>query len=151
MHFHFHSTGVPLPRVPWTRVPPDAERPRKRVVLVTGAAGFIGLHVCLALQQEWGAKVIGIDNFITDYDPQLKVDRAEELMKSGVQLFRGDVCDRTLLKFLFEKFNFTGVVHLAAHAGVRCSVETPVKYLWNNVECFLALLHTIKDYQVRVI
>ena len=118
------------------------------VVLVTGAAGFIGYHVCAALAKEGGVTVVGVDIFSPYYDVQLKRDRASELVKAGVSLYRGDVCDRTLLQFLFNKYNFSHVVHLAAQAGVRHSMKTPQHYLHNNINCFLSLLETIKSHQV---
>ena len=115
---------------------------------MTGAAGFIGLHVCLALQKEWGAEVIAVDNLAVSSDPQLKIDRAKELVKSGVQIYPGDVGDRQFLKFLFDRFDISAVVHLAALAGVRHSMEVPVSYVKNNVEGFLAVLRIVKDRQV---
>ena len=117
------------------------------MVLVTGAAGFIGFHVSVALVTQWRASVVGIDTFTPYYDVQLKKDRADELVKAGVSMYRGDVCDKTLLQFLFRKYNFSHVVHMAAQAGVRHSMESPQQYL-NNINCFLSLLEVVRVHQV---
>lgn len=65
-------------------------------------------------------------------------------------MYRGDLCDLSLLHFLFAKFNFTDVVHMAAQAGVRHSLADPLPYVHSNVECFLALLETLREHRVRV-
>ena len=119
-------------------------------MLVTGAAGFIGYHVSRTLAEEWGANVVGLDSFTEYYDLQLKRDRVKELIKTGVHFYRGDVCDQKLLEFLFDKFKFTSVIHLAAQAGVRKSLKEPVYYVKNNVRCYLVLLEVIKDHKVCV-
>lgn len=119
-----------------------------QVVLVTGAAGFIGSQVALTLATQWGAKVVGLDTFSEYYDVQLKMDRASELVKAGVHVYRGSVCDRSLLTFLFDKFKLSGVIHLAAQAGVRNSLKDPLHYLNNNVKCFVILLELLKTRPV---
>ncbi len=120
----------------------------QRVVLVTGAAGFIGYHISRALAEDWKATVVGLDLFTDYYDTQLKHDRADELIKIGVTLYRGDVCDAQLLLHLFEEHHFTDVVHLAAQAGVRHSLNDPVSYVHNNIGCFEVLLETLKKFNV---
>ena len=120
-----------------------------QVILVTGAAGFIGFHVSQALVSVWGAKVVGLDSFSDYYDVELKKDRADELVKAGATMYRGDMCDQVFLKSLFERYNFTSVVHLAAQAGVRHSMEDPVTYLQNNVQCFSSLLEVMRRHKVR--
>ena len=135
--------------------PASGPRDDQRTILVTGSAGFIGYHVSRALVEQWGATVVGLDNFNDYYDVQLKKDRTNELIRIGVLPYRGDVCDSTLLSHLFSKYQFTDVVHLAAQAGVRHSLEQPVNYIQANVQCFLTLLdipthqkvsHTAKEY-----
>lgn len=123
---------------------------QEQVVLVTGAAGFIGFHVAKALATQWGAKVVGLDSFIEYYDVQLKKDRASELVKIGVKVHQGNVCDQSLITYLFERYDFTGVIHLAAQAGVRHSMKDPVHYLNNNVRCFVRLLEILKSRKVCV-
>lgn len=115
---------------------------------MTGAAGFIGFHVSNALATQWRATVVGVDSYTESYDVQLKWDRTNELIKAGVHMYRGDVCDQTLLSFLFEKFNFTSVVHLAAQAGVRYSLEHPLHFIHSNIECYITLLNLIKAHKV---
>ena len=98
--------------------------------------------------EQWGATVVGLDNFNNYYDVQLKRDRANELIKIGVRQYRGDVCDSTLLSHLFSKYKFTDVVHLAAQAGVRHSLEEPLSYMQANVHCFLTLLDHLANQKV---
>ena len=141
---HIHSHPSTLPPVPLVLREDDVER----TVLVTGSAGFIGYHVSRALVERWGATVVGLDNFNDYYDVQLKKDRTNDLIRAGVRVYRGDVCDSTLLSHLFSKYQFTDVVHLAAQAGVRHSLEQPVNYIQANVQCFLALLDTLTHQEV---
>jgi nucleoside-diphosphate-sugar epimerase len=122
----------------------------KEVILVTGAAGFVGFHVAKTLATEWKARVVALDTFCAYYDVQLKKDRSTELVKAGVDVYRGDVCDQPLVTFLFQKYNFTGVIHLAAQAGVRHSMKDPLHYLNNNVRCFVRLLEILKTRKVTV-
>lgn len=113
-----------------------------QVVLVTGAAGFIGYHLCRALSVQ-GVRVVGLDNFNDYYDPNLKYTRALELQKHGVGVVQMDLCDEDGLRGLFRDNAFTHVVNLAAQAGVRHSVEAPGSYVRSNLECFSALLHVL--------
>ena len=122
-----------------------------RSILVTGSAGFIGYHISRALVEQWGATVVGLDNFNDYYDVQLKLDRTNELIKVGVLPYRGDVCDSTLLSYLFSKYKFTDVVHLAAQAGVRHSLEKPLNFIQANIQCFLTLLDTLIHHKVCTI
>ena len=153
---HFHSPSSTSlsgqTHLPSSLALPDAQHGGRgkslRRILVTGSAGFIGYHVSKALTQHWGSTVIGLDNFNTYYDVQLKRDRANELIKLGVRQYRGDVCDSTLLSHLFSKYQFTDVVHLAAQAGVRHSLEQPLSFVQSNVECFLTLLEAVADQKV---
>lgn len=119
-----------------------------QVVLVTGAAGFIGSQVALSLATQWGATVVGLDSLSQYYDLQLKKDRASELVQAGVHMYRGSVCDKSLLTLLFDKFKLSGVIHMAAQAGVRNSLKDPLPYLNNNVKCFVALLELLKTHPV---
>ena len=151
---HIHSPPATPPRPhPQSHPPPEFPAPledAQRLVLVTGSAGFIGYHVSRALVEQWGATttVVGLDNFNDYYDVQLKKDRTNELIRAGVRVYRGDVCDSTLLSHLFSKYHFTDIVHLAAQAGVRHSLKQPVNYIQANVQCFLTLLDTITHNKV---
>jgi len=107
-----------------------------RRVLVTGAAGFIGMAVARALLAR-GAVVIGVDNFDPYYDVRLKEARIATL--SGQKAFtlrRLDLADGKATARLFRAEDCTHVVHLAAQPGVRYSLENPAAYLRNNVDAF---------------
>lgn len=104
------------------------------VILVTGAAGFIGSHVCARLLG-LGARVVGIDNFDPYYSRELKEHNLEMVRDAGgVFVFEAvDICDTELLGRLMAEHSVTGVVHLAAKAGVRPSIADPVGYAMVNV------------------
>ena len=115
----------------------------QRVVLLTGAAGFVGFHTALQLHSE-GDVVLGLDNFNHYYDVRLKKKRAALLTRAGMRtLFEGDVCDGELLKLLLKAGRVTHVIHLAAQAGVRYSLKKPLAYVEANVKCFVTLLEAV--------
>lgn len=105
-----------------------------QTVLVTGAAGFIGSHVCVRFGQ-LGARVIGIDNFDPYYSRSLKDHNLKMVQdESGsFEFSEMDICDQDGLSALIMQHNVTGVVHLAAKAGVRPSIADPVGYAQVNV------------------
>ena len=108
--------------------------------LVTGAAGFIGMHVCRALLAR-GDSVLGIDNLNDYYDPALKRARLAQLDgRPGFTFERTDIADTAAVQALFQRGGFTRVVHLAAQAGVRYSVTHPHAYAQANLVGFLNLL-----------
>jgi len=108
-------------------------------LLITGTAGFIGFHLARAAKAR-GDRVIGLDNFNAYYDPKLKEMRAEVLAQEGIEVVRGDICDPELLKKIAEEHEITHIVHLAAQAGVRYSLENPQVYIKTNIEGFLNIL-----------
>jgi UDP-glucuronate 4-epimerase len=109
-------------------------------VLVTGAAGFIGFHVTQRLLAE-GRQVIGIDNLNNYYDPRLKEARLAMLTtQPGFAFVRLDLADRAAMTTLFAQHRFPAVVHLAAQAGVRYSLENPHAYVDANLEGFINVL-----------
>ena len=115
----------------------------QRVVLLTGAAGFVGFHTALQLQEE-GDVVLGVDNFNHYYDIRLKRTRAGLLRRAGMTtLFEGDVCDGELLELLLSAGKVTHVIHLAAQAGVRYSLKKPLAYVEANLRCFVTLLEAV--------
>ncbi|XP_012567413.3 UDP-glucuronate 4-epimerase 5 [Cicer arietinum] len=113
-------------------------------VLVTGAAGFVGTHVSLALKRR-GDGVLGLDNFNRYYDPNLKRARQKLLERAGVFVVDGDINDAALLKKLFDVVPFTHVMHLAAQAGVRYAMQNPGSYVHSNVAGFVNLLEACKS------
>lgn len=115
----------------------------KKRILVTGAAGFIGFHTARKLNKR-GDFVLGIDNFNSYYTPTLKRKREEILKNEGVEILEADISEKTLFKQLFEKYQFTHVLHLAAQAGVRYAKENPDAYLKSNLEGFLNLLECLR-------
>jgi len=109
-------------------------------VLVTGAAGFIGFHVAQRLLSK-GTEVIGLDVVNEYYDPALKEARLEILKRHPRFSFaRLDLTDRVAMKALFDRHRFAQVIHLAAQAGVRYSVQHPHAYIDSNLEGFINVL-----------
>lgn len=113
-------------------------------VLVTGASGFVGMHVSLALKRR-GDGVLGIDNFNRYYDINLKRTRAKVLSRAGVFVVEGDINDVHLLRKLFDVVAFTHVMHLAAQAGVRYAMRNPNSYVHSNIAGFVNLLEVSKS------
>jgi UDP-glucuronate 4-epimerase len=113
-------------------------------VLVTGAAGFIGMHVAERLLQR-GERVVGVDNFNTYYDPALKTARAERLTAhAAFRLVRGDIADDGLVADVMREEAIDRVVHLAAQAGVRYSIDNPFAYEKSNLRGHLAVLEACR-------
>jgi UDP-glucuronate 4-epimerase len=118
-------------------------------VLVTGAAGFIGMHVSQLLLAR-GDTVVGLDNLNDYYDPQLKRDRLARLTPHAhFEFERLDVADRAGMDKLFARGRFDKVVHLAAQAGVRYSLVNPQAYIESNVVGFMNVLEGCRHSQVQ--
>jgi UDP-glucuronate 4-epimerase len=118
-------------------------------LLVTGAAGFIGMHTAKALL-EHGHEVVGLDNLNGYYDPGLKTSRLERLQ--GFERFRVariDITDRDAMHALFAQEQFQRVVHLAAQAGVRYSIENPQIYVDSNINGFLQVIEGCRRHGVE--
>lgn len=95
--------------------------------LVTGAAGFIGFHVCQRLLES-GHEVVGIDNMNDYYDVSLKQARLDLLKTPLFSFYKIDLAERVNMEQLFATEKFNRVIHLAAQAGVRYSLENPHAY-----------------------
>ncbi|OBQ55582.1 NAD-dependent epimerase/dehydratase family protein [Tamlana sp. s12] len=133
----------------------------QQTILVTGAAGFIGFHLCKSLLKK-GYNIVGLDNINDYYDINLKFSRLKELgfdqkdttcfnkiteseiYGSRMSFIRMNLEDRTELPKLFSKFTFNSVCNLAAQAGVRFSLENPEAYIDSNVVGFLNLLEACR-------
>jgi UDP-glucuronate 4-epimerase len=117
-----------------------------QAILVTGAAGFIGFHVARRLLAE-GRAVVGLDNLNNYYDPALKEARLNLLRGDPRFAFEQiDLADRASMERLFAKQRFSRVVHLAAQAGVRHSIENPHAYAEANLEGFLNVLEGCRHH-----
>lgn len=131
----------------WERRVRASAQPRSKTgftVLVTGAAGFVGTHVSLALKRR-GDGVLGLDNFNHYYDVGLKKARQGQLERAGVMVVEGDINDAVLLRKLFDVVGFTHVMHMAAQAGVRYAMQNPGSYVHSNIAGFVSLLEACKN------
>ena len=117
-------------------------------VLVTGAAGFIGMH-CAQKLLERGDEVIGLDNFSPYYSVRLKKDRLARLKHPRFAFSELDIADAGSLNTLFEKHEPEAVLHLAAQAGVRYSLENPQSYVQTNLVGFANLLEACRHHPPR--
>ncbi len=119
------------------------------MILVTGAAGFIGSHVAQRLLER-GDAVVGLDNVNDYYDPTLKEARLDRLTPHEKFTFhRQDLSDRAAMKTLFDSGNIRRVVHLAAQAGVRYSLINPHAYTESNIEGFLNVLENCRHAKIE--
>ena len=120
-----------------------------RTVLVTGAAGFIGFHTALRLLRR-GDRVVGLDNLNDHYDVSFKKDRLRQLeAHADFTEVRADLVDAEAVDATFRAYSIREVVHLAAQAGVRASVEAPRAYVDSNIVGFLNILECCRHHAVR--
>jgi len=121
-------------------------------ILVTGAAGFIGFHLTLALLDE-GNEVVGVDNLNDYYDPALKQLRLDKIAKhpkySNFNFIIADISNRVVMEKLFFDHAFDVVVNLAAQAGVRYSLENPYAYVESNLVGFVNILEGCRHSKVK--
>lgn len=118
-------------------------------VLVTGAAGFIGMHVSKALLER-GDSVVGIDNLNDYYSVQLKLDRLKQLEPFGRFSFQKiDLADSAGMQTLFDEANFNRVINLAAQAGVRYSLINPMAYVQSNLVGFANVLEQCRHHDIE--
>lgn len=115
-------------------------------MLITGASGFIGFHLTKRLLRENPERlIVGIDNMNDYYDVTLKEYRLNELAEyKNFRFVRGDVANKNTIMCLFDAYNPQIVVHLAAQAGVRCSITNPDAYISSNVIGFYNLLEACR-------
>ena len=121
-------------------------------ILVTGAAGFIGFHLCKKLIKN-GIKIIGIDNINDYYDIELKKKRLEILSqtssKNNWQFLKTDLIDKDQLLQIFQDHKPETVINLAAQAGVRYSIENPIAYINSNIIGFQNILDCCKSNKIK--
>lgn len=126
-------------------------------IIVTGGSGFIGSHLCEALLSR-GRKVINIDSFNDYYDPEIKRTNVREvkelidrigILPDNYLTYEGDIRDTELLKKIFENNDVEAVIHLAAYAGVRPSIQTPGLYTDVNINGTINILECLKKYSIK--
>ena len=120
-----------------------------KTILVTGGAGFIGSHTCEELLKS-GYKVTAIDDFNGYYDPKVKEENIAGIKDNfNFRLYRADITDFKALQAIFGKEKFDAIVHLAARAGVRPSIENPQLYAHVNVDGTANLLELAKEHGIN--
>lgn len=118
-------------------------------ILITGAAGFIGFHLSQKLLKH-DYQIIGIDNLNDYYDPSLKQSRLEILGKyNNFNFHKVDLKDKAAVDNIFETYQPTHVINLAAQAGVRYSIENPYAYVDSNLTGFMNILEACRNYPVE--
>ena len=118
-------------------------------ILVTGCAGFIGMHITKKLLEN-NQRVLGVDNLNNYYDVNLKKIRINFLKKNKNFIFyKKDLKDPSILENIYKKKKFKTILHLAAQAGVRYSLKNPKNYLENNVDSFLNILEFAKNKKIK--
>lgn len=117
-------------------------------ILITGAAGFIGFHLSKKLLDD-SYQIIGIDTLNDYYDPSLKQSRLEILGKyNNFNFHKVDLKDKAEVDHIFETYQPTHVINLAAQAGVRYSIENPYAYVDSNLTGFMNILEACRNYPV---
>ena len=118
-------------------------------ILVTGVAGFIGMHIALKLLAR-GDNVVGIDNLNDYYDINLKKDRLSRLTThSKFSFYQIDISDRSRMSEIFMREKSKRIIHLAAQAGVRYSLSNPYIYIDSNIQGFINILEGCRQHQVE--
>lgn len=128
-------------------------------ILITGGAGFIGstladklLKLSTSFQNNINNKIIIIDNFNDYYSPELKdLNIKHNLANPDYKLYRGDICDRNLVNKIFKNHEINCVIHIAARAGVRPSLEDPLEYVRSNIEGTINILEAMRKNNVKKI
>ena len=115
-------------------------------ILVTGGTGYIGSHTVVELLNN-NYEVVIIDNLYNS--KRDVVDKIEKITGKSVVFYEGDVCDKTLLKRIFEGHKIDAVIHFAGYKAVGESVQKPIMYYRNNIDSTLSLCEVMKEYNVR--
>ena len=118
-------------------------------ILITGGAGFIGSTLADKLLS-MGKKVAVVDNFNDYYDSEIKENNVKSNLNNlQYKLYRGDICNRELMRQIFSENKISTVVHIAARAGVRPSLEDPLEYVRSNIEGSVNILENMKNFGVK--
>ena len=119
-------------------------------ILVTGAAGFIGMHVVIRLIKE-GHNVTGIDSINDYYDISLKKARLNNIQNqfTNFKFYHFNIANKNTIDENFKQNEYDIIVHLAAQAGVRYSIENPYEYLESNITGFLNILEACKSNHIK--
>lgn len=127
----------------------NTENNHSKLILITGAAGFIGFYLSQKLLK-MGFKVIGVDNLNGYYETKLKNNRLEQLMKyESFTFINGDISEKETIFKLFIEYKPAYAINLAAQAGVRYSLENPDTYIESNVIGFYNILEACRYYPVE--
>ena len=126
---------------------------KSKNILVTGAVGFIGFHICMKLLKS-GERTIGLDNINNYYDINLKKNRLKLLNESVSKnnewnFIKGDLEDLNLLEKIFNEYAPCTVIHLAAQAGVRYSIDNPRSYINTNLVGFANILECCRKFSIN--
>jgi len=122
----------------------------EKQILVTGGAGFIGSHLVNRLLEEESWQVSVVDNFNDFYSPEIKrANVAPFLPNPRFSLYEADIRDAEFLREIFEENEFAAIVHLAARAGVRPSLEQPKLYSETNINGTLNLLELAREFNIK--
>ena len=116
--------------------------------LITGCAGFIGYHITQSLTNS-GNNVVGVDNLNNYYNVKLKKDRLQLLKSKKFKFFKFNLNNKTKLKKIFSLYKFDYIIHLAAQAGVRYSIDNPQKYIESNILATTNLFEAIKKHKIK--
>ena len=117
-------------------------------VLITGCAGFIGFHLTSKILNKYN--VVGIDNLNDYYDPNIKKDRLKILKKEkNFKFYKSDITNLISLKRIIKKHKIRYIIHLAAQAGVRYSINHPEKYVSSNLVGFFNVLEVARLFKVK--
>ena len=123
---------------------------KKKNILITGVAGFIGFHVAKKLLNDKNNNIIGIDSLNKYYSPKLKIARLNILKKKLNFSFKKiNIVHYRKLQNLFKKNKFEKVINLAAQAGVRYSLKKPRTYIRSNIIGFFNIIDLSKDYKIK--
>jgi UDP-glucuronate 4-epimerase len=121
-------------------------------ILITGAAGFIGYSLSHHISnKQKKSKILGIDNIDNYYSTKLKRNRIKNIRDKNFYFSKIDICNLNKLEKIFKRFNPDVVIHLAAQAGVRYSIDKPRKYINSNILGYFNILEMCRNFKVKKI